>query len=316
MTEAVERYQEIEAHINFQKALLDDAEDGERFSKYLEILEGVKKGERPENPVDREIARILSLALNEDFDPWEIDLVEFSRAYMKEIRASEDVDFIVAGKIIFLAWSVLKKQSDAALSEAEGMDAEEFFFEDWTPWEFEPYEEIDDISYTGRIVNSDDPPIKKAIRYRAKRKVTLIELVDAFEEARKEVEFREKIERIRKKSGKEEIRMPDTEHKEDLESEIREVWDRIAGFRGNRMAISDISSGTKEDFITVFVAILFLAHRNRIKIWQDSIDGDIYIENIMPKDESGNFLEPPFIIEEKDAEEEMGEMESAPILSV
>ncbi len=315
MTEAVERYQEIEAHINFQKALLDDAEDGERFSKYLEILEGVKKGERPENPVDREIARILSLALNEDFDPWEIDLVEFSRAYMKEIRNSEDVDFIVAGKIIFLAWSVLKKQSDAALSEAEGMDTEEFFFEDWAPWEFEPYEEIDDISYTGRVVSSDEPPIKKAIRYRTKRKVTLIELVDAFEEARKEVEFREKIERIRKKSGKEEIRMPDIEHKEDLESEIREVWGRIAGFRGNRMAISDISSGTKEDFITVFVAILFLAHRNRIKIWQESIDGDIYIENIMPKDESGNFLEPPVIIEESE-ERKMEEVESAPILSV
>ncbi len=315
MTEAVERYQEIEAHINFQKALLDDAEDGERFSKYLEILEGVKKGERPENPVDREIARILSLALNEDFDPWEIDLVEFSRAYMKEIRASEDVDFIVAGKIIFLAWSVLKKQSDAALSEAEGMDDEEFFFEDWTPWEFEPYEEIDDISYTGRIVNSDNPPIKKAIRYRAKRKVTLIELVDAFEEARKEVEFREKIEKIKKKAKGKEIEIPRVEHKEDIEEEIKEVWQRIVNFKGDEMTLNALTNGTKEDFITVFVAILFLAHRNRIKIWQDSIDGDIHIENIMPKDESGNFLEPPVIIEESE-ERNMEEVESAPILSV
>ncbi len=299
MTEAIERYQEIEAHINFQKALLDD-DDGERFSRYLSILEDVREGNvQSENPVDREIARILSLALNEDLDPWNIDLVEFSRAYMREIERSKDVDFIVAGKIIFLAWSVLKKQSDATLSKAEGMEAGDFFFEGWAPWDFEPYENIDDISYTDRVASSEEPPIKKAIRYRAKRKVTLIELVDAFEEARKEVEFREKIERIKRKAVEKKVQMPEVEHKEDIEEEIREVWRRISEFEGNRMTVSALSTGTKEDFITVFVAILFLAHRNRIKIWQNSPGGEIYIENIMPRDENGNVLEPPLMLEKE-----------------
>jgi segregation and condensation protein A len=315
MTEAIERYQEIEAHINFQKAILDDNDDGERFSRYLEILEGVKNGESPENPVDREIARILALAVEEELDPWEIDLVEFSKAYIKAIEKSDDVDFIVAGRIIFLAWSVLKKQSDATLSKAEGMENEEFFFEDWAPWEFEPYEEIDDISYTGRVVSSDEPPINKAIRYRTKRKVTLIELVDAFEEARKEADFREKIERIKKKAKrKEEVKMPNVEHKEDIEEEIKEVWERIINFGDDKMTLSSISKGTKEDFITVFVAILFLAHRNRIKIWQKG-KGEIYIENIMPKDENGNILEPPVLLENSDISENSGKAEKI-ILSV
>ncbi len=299
MTEAIERFQEIEAHINFQKAMLDDLEDGDRFSNYLKILKEVKEGEfSTENPVDREIARILSLALNEDFDPWNIDLVEFSRAYVEEIRGSEDVDFIVAGKIIFLAWSVLKKQSDATLSKAEGIDESEFFFEDWAPWEFEPYENLDDISFTDRVVSSDEPPIKKAVRYRASRKITLIELVDAFEEARKEVELREKVEQIRKRAKPPEIKMPEAAHKEDIEEEIKEVWKRMTDFDGKKLSLMKLSTGTKEDIIKVFVALLFLANRNRIRIWQNSPSGDIYVENIMPRDEKGNVIEPPKIIVE------------------
>ncbi len=320
MSEAVERYREIEAHLSFQKSIIDDEDDGERLSRYLSILEDVKNGIDQSNPVDREIARILSLAVNEDFDPWEIDLVEFSRAYMEEIRRSEDVDFMVAGRILFLSWSVLKKQSDATLSKAEGMEEEEFFFEDWAPWEFEPYENIDDISYTDRVVESDDPPIKKAVRYRTRRKVTLIELVDAFEEVRKEVEFREKIEKIRKKAVKDRVKVPNVEHKEDIEEEIKEVWKRICEHKGTKLTLSDIFKGDREDLITVFVAILFLAHRNRIRIWQDGPYGEIHIENIMPRDENGNFMEPPVIFEETEKEEsqvneQIGEQEEL-IISV
>ncbi len=300
MSEAIERYQEIEQHINFQKAILDDYDDGSRFTKYLGILESVKNGEfSTDNPVDREIARILSMALNDDVDPWNIDLVEFSNAYIREIRKSENVDFIVAGKIIFLAWSVLKKQSDATLSKAEGMEDMEFFFEGWSPWEFDAYENIDDISFTDTVVNSEEAPINAAVRYRAERKVTLIELVDAFEEARKEAELREKVEKIRKNAKKMEIEMPDISHKEDIEEEIKEVWNRIKDLEGRKTSLMALTDGTKEDVIKVFVAILFLANRNRIRIWQNSPESDINIENIMPRDENGNTLEPPEIIMEE-----------------
>ncbi len=300
MSEAIERYQEIEQHINFQKAILDDYDDGSRFTKYLGILESVKNGEfSTDNPVDREIARILSMALNDDVDPWNIDLVEFSNAYIREIRKSENVDFIVAGKIIFLAWSVLKKQSDATLSKAEGMEDMEFFFKDWSPWEFDAYENIDDISFTDTVVNSEEAPINAAVRYRAERKVTLIELVDAFEEARKEAELREKVEKIRKNAKKMEIEMPDISHKEDIEEEIKEVWNRIKDLEGRKTSLMALTDGTKEDIIKVFVAILFLANRNRIRIWQNSPESDINIENIMPRDENGNTLEPPEIIMEE-----------------
>lgn len=306
MSEAIERYQEIQEHINFQKAMLDDYEDGNRFNKYLQILEGVKNGDfRTDNPVDREIARILSMALNDEVDPWNIDLVEFSNAYIQEIKRSDSVDFMVAGKIIFLAWSVLKKQSDATLSKAEGMEDMEFFFEGWSPWEFDAYENIDDISFTDAVVNSEEAPINTAVRYRAERKVTLIELVDAFEEARKEVEFREKVEKIRKNARKMKIEMPDISHKEDIEEEIKEVWNRIKGLKERETSLMALTDGSREDVIKVFVALLFLANRNRIRIWQETPESDIKIENIMPRDEDGNTLEPPIIVEEEQKRKEI-----------
>ncbi len=292
MSEAVERYQSIEQHFNFNKSIISD--DSERFSNYLSILDEMKRGEIPEDSVDREIARVLSLAMEEDFDPWNIDLVEFSRAYIQKIKSAGDVDFIVAGKIILLAWSVLKKQSEATLSRAESADEEDYFFEDWAPWEFEPYENIDDISYTKRVLSSDGAPMRKAVRFRASRTVTLTNLIDAFEEARKEIEIKKRKAAVKNKIS-ENITVPKSSHEEDIEEDIKDVWSRILDFKGENMTVFALSDGTKEDFITVFVAVLFLVKANRIRIKQEIRQGDIIIENIMPKDADGRIMEPPEI---------------------
>ncbi len=304
MTEAVERYQSIEQHFNFNRSIISD--DSERFSNYLSILDEIKRGEIPEDSVDREIARVLSLAMEEDFDPWNIDLVEFSRAYIRKIKSAGDVDFIVAGKIVLLAWSVLKKQSESTLLRAESADEEDYFFEDWSPWDFEPYENIDDISYTNRVLSSEKPPVKKAVRFRASRTVTLTDLIDAFEEARKEMEMKKRKAAIKNRIS-ENIAVPKSSHEEDIEEDIKEVWARILDFKGDNMTVFALSDGTKEDFITVFVAVLFLVKANRIRISQEVPGGDITIENIMPKDENGAILEPPEVTaenyEECDGEE-------------
>ena len=303
MTEVSERYMEIEAHFNFHRAFVD--EESDRFSAYLDILHGIKDGVLPENSVEREIARVLALAVEEDFDPWNIDLVEFSGAYMAKLRESSDVDFLSAGKIILLAWTVLKKQSDATLSRMENTREEDFFFEDWSPWEFDDYENIDDISYTGRVIDSEDAPINKAVRFSGKRNVSLFDIVDAFKEAREEAERRKRMESRRKEMRKaQKIDLRDTTHKEDIEEDIKDIRKRISDFKGDEMTVYTLSDGTKEDFITVFVTVLFLAKRNMIRIWQESAGGDIFVEDIMPRDENGNVMEPPEISVEEEIPEE------------
>ena len=280
MTEVTDRYMEIEAHFNFHRTFIED--DGERSTAYLDILQAIKEGRIPEGSVEREIARVLELAVEEDFDPWNIDLVRFSRAYMEKLRSSSDVDFLAAGKIMLLAWTVLKRQSDATLSRMESMDSEDFFFEDWAPWEFDEYENIDDISYTGRIIESSDPPIKKAVRFSGKRNVSLFDIVDAFKEAKEEAERRKRIEKARKRLREEQkLRIKDIPaHKEDIEEDIKDVWHRILDFKGDEMTVYALSDGTKEDFVTVFITVLFLAKRKKVRVWQEVPGGDVFVESI------------------------------------
>ncbi len=312
MTEVSDRYMDIEAHFNFHRAFVD--EESDRFSAYLDILHGIKDGVLPEDSIEREIARVLELAVEEDFDPWNIDLAEFSRAYLAKLKESGDVDFLAAGKIILLAWTVLKRQSDATLSKMEGMSDEEYFFEDWSPWEFDDYENIDDISYTGRVIDSEDPPINKAVRFSGKRNVSLFDIVDAFKEAREEAERRKRVESARKSlRKKQKIEMKDTAHKEDIEADIKDVWQRIVDFRGDEMSVYTLSDGTKEDYITVFVAVLFLVKRNRVRIWQDTPGGDIFVENIMPVDAEGKVMEPPEIVVEETGKNEASDALEAPM---
>ena len=271
---------EIEAHFNFHRAFIED--DGERSSAYLDILHAIKEGNIPEGSVEREIARVLELAVDEDFDPWNIDLVRFSQAYMERLASSSDVDFLAAGKIMLLAWTVLKRQSDATLSRMESMDNEDFFFEDWAPWEFDDYENIDDISYTGRVIDSPEPPINKAVRFSGKRNVSLFDIVDAFKEAKEEADRRNRLEKARK-SLRERQKLSIKSipaHKEDIEEDIRDVWQRVLDFKGDEMTVYTLSDGTKEDYVTVFITVLFLAKRKKVRIWQEKPGGDVFVERV------------------------------------
>ena len=105
------------------------------------------------------------------------------------------------------------------------------------------------------------------------------------------------------------IVLPDTAHKEDIEADIKDIWERIVSFKGDEMTVYTLSDGTREDFITVFVTVLFLVNRNMIRIWQETPGGDIYVENIMPRDENGDVMDPPeIIVEEKSRPVEVEEL--------
>ncbi len=54
---------------------------------------------------------VFELVLSNNFDPWDINLMEFTRMYTKKMHA-EEVNFIVAGKLMYMAWSILKMQSE------------------------------------------------------------------------------------------------------------------------------------------------------------------------------------------------------------
>ena len=117
--------------------------------------------------------------------------------YLKRAK-EEKIDLITAGRIIYMAWKVLKLQSDDLVVNIERQE-ERYEPLEWGDIPTEMWLSKEDAySYTSLVMNMTEPPLDEPIRRNSKRKVTLIELLDAFEKAKKESEEYQLIELQRK----------------------------------------------------------------------------------------------------------------------
>ena len=275
-------------HLLFHKSLIDDNDDSTMINYYVDMLEKANDGEHIsiENPFERSIAIAFELVMRQHLDPWDIDLVNFSTMYIKRAK-EEKIDLITAGRIILMAWRILKLQSDnLVVSIEENQEEEEGF--DWNDLNSEMWiENENDYSYTNLIMKMPKPPIYKPIRRDSKRKVTLIELLEAFNQARKESEEYQLIEkqrieereRLKIKSRK---RMIGTAHEDNLEKDVELIWEKICKFNKKTLSLIDLcNKDNKDDFIKTLISVLFLAYDNKIKVYQKKFPyGKIFIENI------------------------------------
>ena len=100
-------------HLLFHKALIDEEDDATRINYYVDMLQKTNEGEHIsiENPFERSIAIAFELVIRQHLNPWDLDLVSFSTMYIKRAK-EEKIDLITAGRIILMAWKVLRLQSD------------------------------------------------------------------------------------------------------------------------------------------------------------------------------------------------------------
>jgi segregation and condensation protein A len=281
-------YQNIVDHILFHKALISDESDGEKYNEYIELVNRLKYGTHVaiNDPYDKAIAITFQLAMDENLDPWDIDLVKFSDKYLDRIKEHDDVDLVTAGRIIYMAWFILKKQSDIVLVNAENLEVEEPDY--WQP-SGEWLTDDMDFNYTNAIINSPKAPLQEMVWRKGERPVTLLELVGAFEEAKKEAEVLKILNEQRKLQRDQDkrlyrARVNQNMHKEDLEADITMIYERICQYNGRPIQLSDIHNGEPEDKITSLVSSLYLANRRKINIWQKEFPyGTIYIENLRDK---------------------------------
>ncbi|MEM4293562.1 MAG: segregation/condensation protein A [Thermoplasmata archaeon] len=265
-------------HLLFYKSLISE-KDEKKIDYYLNLVESLGTGTflSIQNPFDRALAAIFELVLEHALDPWNIDLVEFAKMYQEKLKESEDIDFITAGRIIFMAWAILQIQSETLRLKAEPPapppEEPDLGLEFWsTP------EEMD---YTNIVLNSEEPAIQPLALHPSTRPVTLMELVNAFDEARVEAERRLQIEELRKANVKRFETTPTIKvHEESIEQEINALWPKIEGTRGS-FTFRSLLNGcrSRSTIVGMFVALLHLAKMNKIKIWQEKIPyGEIYIE--------------------------------------
>jgi segregation and condensation protein A len=279
---------ELINHLLFHKALISEDDSGERIEEYMQLVRSIDSGMHIAIPdeFEKSISLVFELVMEHHFDCWEIDLIKFAKLYLKKIRKQKEVDLVTAGKIVFMAWSILKLQSDELLSRADIPEEEEFYFEDWNIAGEEFFEESIELDYTSAVVSEDCIPIKERIWHQNKRNVTLMELVNAFDEAKKDVEkqriLNEEKERLRQLMQIDE-NFDEKVHNEDLEEDIYVTWQRICMLEEDNMILGDLIDGSQEDLISRFVSILHLSVENRIRIYQRRFPyGEIVIKNITP----------------------------------
>jgi segregation and condensation protein A len=262
---------ELEQHLLFQKSLVDDDAGAEKINRYLRLLNDEQTGEKLSDPTDDYIRSVFRLVLDEKFDPWAIDLRDFVRVYSQKVTASK-FDIIVAGKLVLMAWKVLKMQTDATKTVSEQADGEscDFGF-DYDPEIFAEGEEP---------LHVPDIQLRGVYRRAPTRPVTMLELLDAFDEAREEIEVATERERVRLElQAKEPKKFRNDAHDEVDKNEIDRVWDRIQKIGTGAFAMSELFTSDISANIEVFLSVLELVRVGKLAVWQDELPyGEVMME--------------------------------------
>lgn len=283
-------YEDVLNHLLFHKALSEDHESGDRINQYLQMVREIEGGHylAVRDPMEKAIAAAFELVLEAQFNPWEIDLAAFTKLYLEKVQDDGVVNFVTAGKLVAMAWSVLKLQSDVVMAKAEPPPAEDWAFSEW-----DIGSDLDGsagpVDYTQAVLQGR-VPIQEAIRREGHRAVTLVELMQAFDEARveaaRQIELAALREKARATSSKD---FGAKVHGEDLNEDLALTWSRILEFDGTPIRLGSLSSEDPWDQITVFVAVLFLVKMEKLAIAQaDFPYGDIVVSRLS----SDNGIEP------------------------
>jgi len=276
------RIEDLEQHLLFHKAMTENTDTYRRINGYMDILTKAESGERLQDPVDEAIRSVFSLVLENGIDPWEIDLSEFVRLYNNKV-VNNTFDMIVAGKLMLMAWKILRLQSDSTRTMSEppvevlDMDADDSFF----------YEDED-------MMVVPEVTLSEAYQREPVRPVTMYELIDAFEAAREEIEVQRERERVRSQlKSKEPVKFDNKAHEEDDQRDVEEVWSRIQKLGMGQICIEDLYTRDLKENLKTFVAILHLVRIGRLDVWQEALPyGDIYVE-ILAEGASGTIEDNP-----------------------
>lgn len=269
-------------HLMFHKSIIEDdaapTREG-RIEHYLKIVEEMQRGtlSASDDPFERSVATVFELVVNQQMNPWDINLIEFSKMYLARVRKASELNLIIAGKIVYMAWEILKLQSEQVLQRVDRPEQVEMMFDGWNPDNLDIFVDPFELGTGEMMLHTEEMPIDEKVRRRAERPVTLIDLLDAFEDAKKESDIRQELSKFMQKYRRPEF--DDKAHKENLEEDIALVWERIQKCGQGSVPITDLYATGKEDRVKVFISILFLARMGKIQIWQEKLPyGEIFME--------------------------------------
>lgn len=278
-------HEEVLGHLLFHQAL--EEEEPEKMAQYLQLFERVQEGRvvPAQNQYEDSVVTAFELVLEDSFDPWDIDLARFARAYLKRLRGLGTINFIAAGRLVLLAWSVLKLQSEMILSTAETANPPAEEMDD--AWDLMPgfYQAPEEVDLTYQILRREEPPLQEGFHREIQRSVGLVDLLDALDQA-----FRETSGAV---AAAPSIPSPapiealrDKVHREDLAEDLQWAWDLIRAGEGKVMSMGDLNHQNPWDRATLFLSVLFLAEMGWLEVWQKDLPhGEIFLRPLHEADE-------------------------------
>ena len=300
-------------------------------SKFLDRLMELSTLEEAEHqflidPFDRSVALVFQMFQSSDLDPWDVDLSSFIEMFNERIETADNIDLPSCGRMIRMAWSILRGQASSLIERQErAMDLEEE-----TEWEFEAgwEAEFDDADYnfsvgimTGAADESLPSMFEGRIHRDEGRPVTLGELLLGLKDASRiaeEQRTREKIAKERREAhDRERARFSGSLHVEDLEGDLKRTWEALKSrsMKSESVGLGDVAEeliknskpgmgaeeAKTESQVTAFVSSLFLTNRGYISLdqeggyngrillgdlWGGSNDYDELTEKLHPKSNS------------------------------
>ena len=231
-----------------------------------------------------------------DLDPWDVDLSSFLEMFSTRIESSENIDLPTCGRLIRMAWSILRNQASTLIEKQERA----FDFDEEDTWDFEGGWETDfdddDYNFSVGVLSgaADDvlPTIFEGRVHRDEgRPVTLGELLMGLQEAGRLAEEQRTRERIAKErrealsTARE--RFKGSLHVEDLEGDLERTWyalrnraiseDKSVGLQdvSEELMSMALDSGVEhgeakaEAQVTALVSALFLTNRGYTELSQE-----------------------------------------------
>ena len=252
------------------------------------------------NPADDEtepVEVLVQLARDGEIDPWDIDIVAVTDAFLAELEAR---DLRTSGRALFYASVLLRMKSDALLAPDEPEETDEP-----EPWETafddtrEPVDPAD-----GDPVDALEAEIDRRLERRSTRgsPETLDELVRELREAERDTWWKESREYDTSESpeptgtqtlqyrGDADTRrdaepdagdVTENTHEEDIETVIETVRTALTHQydQGRPEVLFREIRETGGEPVRTYLALLFLAHRGKVRLRQDDLFGDLWVQD-------------------------------------
>ncbi len=210
---------------------------------------------------------LLELIDSDRIDPWNIDIVEISNAFLGKVREMEKMDLGVQANVILAAAILLRYKSNylSMLQQSEITD----YIPEEVPLEMGPADNLPELTLSSRI-----PP---------KRQITFDELVNEMERIIK-YENEERV--VRKPRGAIVDTVDLQLEGEDIEAKMGEVRTKIkknTDSEGWSLFSHLLEKRDRQELVYTLLSVLHLTQSKEIDIKQDKMFGEIFIKLLESK---------------------------------